>query len=153
MLQPLNNKSKVLSIRIKNAFIIEALIRFYEQTVKRFPTPQTGRQAAGLQYEDRLIEIQKMPETTEKERELKRQIDSSLYERLLLTKGITSKNKIITLSKKGQQITKPEDIVKNEEYLYLLKDTTIYLDTIPIQIYSFNDCGRSEPYQSYIVFN
>lgn len=47
----------------------------------------------------------------------------------------------------------PEDIVKNEEYLYLLKDTTIYLDTIPIQIYSFNDCGRSEPYQSYIVFN
>ncbi len=47
----------------------------------------------------------------------------------------------------------PEDIVKNEEYLYRLKDTTIYLDTIPIEIYSFNDCGKSEPYKSYIVFD
>jgi hypothetical protein len=46
---------------------------FDAQLQQRFPTPQTGRQAAGLQYEDRLIEIQKMPETTEKERELKRQ--------------------------------------------------------------------------------
>ena len=47
---------------------------FFEAQLKqRFPTPQTGRQAAGLQYEDRLIEIQKMPETTEKERKLKRQ--------------------------------------------------------------------------------
>lgn len=46
-------------------------------------------------------------------RELKRQIDSSLYERLLLSKGKTNKKHVITLSKKGQQITNPEDIVKN----------------------------------------
>ena len=38
-----------------------------------YPSIPTSRQAAGLQYEDRLIEIQKMPETTEKERELKSQ--------------------------------------------------------------------------------
>lgn len=46
-------------------------------------------------------------------RELKRQIDSSLYERLLLTKGKANKEQLMELSKKGQQITKPEDIVKN----------------------------------------
>ena len=46
-------------------------------------------------------------------RELKRQIDSSLYERLLLSKGKTNKEQIIALSKNGMQITKPEDIVKS----------------------------------------
>lgn len=46
-------------------------------------------------------------------RELKRQIDSSLYERLLLSKGETNKEQLLELSKKGQQITKPEDIVKS----------------------------------------
>ncbi len=46
-------------------------------------------------------------------RELKRQIDSSLYERLLLSKGGTNKEQLLELSKQGQQITKPEDIVKS----------------------------------------
>ncbi|QVY66741.1 YhcG family protein [Polaribacter sp. Q13] len=46
-------------------------------------------------------------------RELKRQIDSSLFERLLLSSGKANKEKIIELSKKGQELTKPEDIVKS----------------------------------------
>jgi predicted nuclease of restriction endonuclease-like (RecB) superfamily len=46
-------------------------------------------------------------------RELKRQIDSSLYERILLSKGKSKKETLIALSQKGQQINKPEDIVKN----------------------------------------
>ena len=46
-------------------------------------------------------------------RELKRQIDSSLYERLLLSKGETNKKELLELSQKGQQILKPQDIVKN----------------------------------------
>ena len=46
-------------------------------------------------------------------RELKRQIDSSLYERLLLSKGKANKEKLMKLSQKGQQIINPEDIVKN----------------------------------------
>ncbi len=46
-------------------------------------------------------------------RELKRQIDSSLYERLILSKGKANKEKLIELSQKGQQINEPEDIVKN----------------------------------------
>jgi predicted nuclease of restriction endonuclease-like (RecB) superfamily len=46
-------------------------------------------------------------------RELKRQIDSSLYERLLLSKGKSNKEKLIELSQKGQEILKPEDIIKS----------------------------------------
>ncbi len=46
-------------------------------------------------------------------RELKRQIDSSLYERLLLSSGKENKEKVIALSKKGQFLEKPEDLIKN----------------------------------------
>lgn len=46
-------------------------------------------------------------------RELKRQIDSSLYERLLLSSGKANKEKVIELSKKGQELNKPEDIIKS----------------------------------------
>ncbi|MBD3906919.1 PDDEXK nuclease domain-containing protein [Chryseobacterium sp. Ch-15] len=46
-------------------------------------------------------------------RELKRQIDSSLYERLLLSQGKSNKEKVLELSKKGQQLNKAEDILKN----------------------------------------
>ncbi|NOR76810.1 MAG: DUF1016 family protein [Draconibacterium sp.] len=46
-------------------------------------------------------------------RELKRQIDSSLYERLLLSSGKDNKEKVYELSKQGQNLEKPEDVVKN----------------------------------------
>lgn len=46
-------------------------------------------------------------------RELKRQIDSSLYERLLLTTGKVNKGKLLELSQKGQMLDSPTDIVKN----------------------------------------
>jgi predicted nuclease of restriction endonuclease-like (RecB) superfamily len=46
-------------------------------------------------------------------REMKRQIDSSLYERLLLSKGKNTQEKVLELAKKGQEIAKPEDIIKD----------------------------------------
>jgi len=46
-------------------------------------------------------------------RELKRQIDSSLYERLLLSTGKTNKDVVNDFARKGQEIAKPEDIVKD----------------------------------------
>lgn len=46
-------------------------------------------------------------------RELKRQIDSSLYERLLLSKGNANKTKVLELAQKGQELIKAEDILKN----------------------------------------
>lgn len=45
-------------------------------------------------------------------RELKRQIDSSLFQRLLLS-GKVNKKKVYELSKKGQTITKASDILKD----------------------------------------
>ena len=46
-------------------------------------------------------------------RELKRQIDSSLFQRLLLSNGKPNKKKVYELSKKGQKISKPADILKD----------------------------------------
>lgn len=46
-------------------------------------------------------------------RELKRQIDSSLYERLLLSSGKANKEKVKELAEKGQILAKPEDVVKD----------------------------------------
>lgn len=50
-------------------------------------------------------------------RELKRQIDSSLFQRLLLSKGNNNKKKVYELSKKGQTISTPTDILK-EPYVF-----------------------------------
>ena len=46
-------------------------------------------------------------------RELKRQIDSSLYERLLLSQGSKNKEKVLELARKGQEIANADDILKN----------------------------------------
>ena len=50
-------------------------------------------------------------------RELKRQIDSSLYQRLLLSNGNVNKEKVLNLSRKGQEINNPADILK-EPYVF-----------------------------------
>lgn len=46
-------------------------------------------------------------------RELRRQIDSSLFERLLLSSGKTNKEKVLELATKGNEITTPQDIIKD----------------------------------------
>lgn len=46
-------------------------------------------------------------------RELKRQIESSLYERLLLSDGKANKEKVLKLAKEGQAIERPKDILKD----------------------------------------
>lgn len=50
-------------------------------------------------------------------RELKRQIDSCLYQRLLLSSGEANKKKVLELSREGQTIQKPIDILK-EPYVF-----------------------------------
>ncbi len=45
-------------------------------------------------------------------RELRRQLDTSLFERLLLSDGKSNKEKVLELSKEGQIISKPSDILK-----------------------------------------
>ena len=50
-------------------------------------------------------------------RELKRQLDTSLFERLLLSDGEKNKEIVYKLSKNGQSINNPEDILK-EPYVF-----------------------------------
>jgi len=46
-------------------------------------------------------------------RELKRQIDSSLFERLLLSSEKVNKKEVLKLSKEGNEISKPEDFLRD----------------------------------------
>ena len=46
-------------------------------------------------------------------RELKRQINSSLYERLLLSNGEANKEKVLSLAQKGIEIRQPADIIRD----------------------------------------
>ena len=50
-------------------------------------------------------------------RELKRRIDSSLYERLLLSNGDVNKEKVLSLAQKGIEISQPADIIR-DSYLF-----------------------------------
>lgn len=45
-------------------------------------------------------------------KELQRQLDTSLFERLLLSDGKANKEKMLELSKEGQVLNKPSDIIK-----------------------------------------
>jgi len=46
-------------------------------------------------------------------REMKRQIDSSLFERLLLSKGKTNKEIVMNLATNGNELQRPDDIIKD----------------------------------------
>lgn len=46
-------------------------------------------------------------------RELKRQKESSLFERLLLSKGETNKEQVLALANNGVSYTNPEDIIRD----------------------------------------
>lgn len=60
-------------------------------------------------------------------RELKRQIASSLFERLLLSNGEANKERVLDLALKGNEITNPSDIIRDPyvfEFLGLPEDTS-----------------------------
>ena len=62
-------------------------------------------------------------------RELKRQIDSSLFERLLLSNGDANKEKVLALAMNGNEIVKPEDIIRDPyvfEFLGLPEDKPFF---------------------------
>ncbi len=62
-------------------------------------------------------------------RELKRQIDSSLFERLLLSNGDANKEKVLSLAMNGNEIAKPEDIIRDPyvfEFLGLPEDKPFF---------------------------
>ena len=61
-------------------------------------------------------------------REMKRQIETSLYERLLLSKGEVNKEEVYKLATKGVEIVNPVDIIRNPyvfEFLGLPEDKVL----------------------------
>ena len=61
-------------------------------------------------------------------RELKRQIESSLFERLLLSRGDTNKEQVLSLALKGNEISQPSDIIRDPyvfEFLGLPEDKPV----------------------------
>ena len=58
-------------------------------------------------------------------RELKRQVDSSLFERLLLSRGDTNKDQVLALALHGNELSKPADVIRDPyvfEFLGLPED-------------------------------
>ena len=58
-------------------------------------------------------------------RELKRQVDSSLFERLLLSKGEVNKEQVLALALHGNELSKPADVIRDPyvfEFLGLPED-------------------------------
>ncbi len=61
-------------------------------------------------------------------RELKRQIETSLYERLLLSKGNANKETVLALAQKGVELTSPSDIIRDPyvfEFLGIPEDKPV----------------------------
>lgn len=61
-------------------------------------------------------------------RELKRQIDSSLFERLLLSRGNADKEQVMEMAIQGNEINKPADIIRDPyvfEFLGLPEDKPV----------------------------
>ena len=61
-------------------------------------------------------------------RELKRQMETSLYERLLLSSGTENKERVLELALNGNEITKPSDIIKDPyvfEFLGIPEDKPV----------------------------
>ena len=54
-------------------------------------------------------------------RELKRQVNTSLFERLLLSDGKTNKETVLTLSREGILMNEQQDIIKDPYYHYINK--------------------------------
>ena len=72
-------------------------------------------------------------------RELKRQIDSSLFERLLLSRGDANREQALALAQRGIEIAEPADIIRDPyvfEFLGLPEDKP-EIDTIKLFLRRF----------------
>ena len=66
-------------------------------------------------------------------RELKRQIKTSLFERLLLSSGDNNKEKVLELALKGNEISKPSDFLKDPyvfEFLGIPEEKAVMEDDL-----------------------
>ena len=120
--QTLKELSKALTNEFGKGFSVSN-IQFMRRFYQAYQIQQTVSVKLSWSHYCELLSVSDMDKRSfyEKEainagwsvRELKRQIESSLFERLLLSKGDASKETVLALAQKGNEIATPEDIIRD----------------------------------------
>ena len=124
--QVLKELSKELRKSLGTGFSVSNL-QYMRRFYLEYPKQQTVSVKLSWSHYYELLSINNIDERNfyEKEcinsnwsvRELKRQLETSLFERLLLSDGKKNKEKVYELSKVGQTLNTPEDVLK-EPYVF-----------------------------------
>ena len=135
--QTLKELSKVLTEEFGKGFSVSNIynMRLFYLTYQKFQTV-SGKLSWSHYCELLLISEDDKRSFYEKEcinsgwsvRELKRQMETSLYERLLLSSGTENKERVLELALNGNEITKPSDIIKDPyvfEFLGIPEDKPV----------------------------
>lgn len=120
--QTLKELSKELTREFGKGFSVSN-IQFMRRFYQSYPIQQTASVKLSWSHYCELLTISDEGKRSfyEKEavnsgwsvRELKRQIESSLYERLLLSSGDANEEKVLSLAQKGIEIAQPADIIRD----------------------------------------
>lgn len=120
--QTLKELSKELTKEFGKGFSVSNL-QFMRRFYQSYKTQQTVSVKLSWSHYCELLTISDLDKRSfyEKEtinsgwsiRELKRQISTSLYERLLLSEGKTNKSTVLALAEKGIEMSTPLDIIKD----------------------------------------
>ncbi|MCL2100078.1 MAG: PDDEXK nuclease domain-containing protein, partial [Oscillospiraceae bacterium] len=120
--QTLKVLSKTLTVEFGNGFSVSN-IQFMRRFYQAYPIQQTVSVKLSWSHYCELLSISDenkrsfYEKETEKSnwsvRELKRQIRTSLFERLLLSDGKTNKETVLSLAMHGNEISSPADIIKD----------------------------------------
>lgn len=135
--QTLKELSRVLTEEFGKGFSVSNIynMRLFYLTYQKFQTV-SGKLSWSHYCELLLISEDDKRSFYEKEcvnagwsvRELKRQMETSLYERLLLSSGTENKERVLELALNGNEITKPSDIIKDPyvfEFLGIPEDKPV----------------------------
>lgn len=135
--QIMKNLSKELTREFGKGFSVSNL-QFMRRFYQTYSIQQTVSVKLGWSHYCELLAITDSDKRSfyEKEainanwsvRELKRQIDSSLFERLILSRGESNKEQVLALAMKGNDVAKPSDIIKDPyvfEFLGLPEDKPV----------------------------
>lgn len=120
--QTLKELSKVLTNEFGKGFSVSN-IQFMRRFYQTYQIQQTASVKLSWSHYCELLSISDPDKRSfyEKEavnsnwsvRELKRQIDSSLFERLLLSRGDANKEQVLALAEKGIEIAEPSDLIRD----------------------------------------
>lgn len=135
--QTLRELSRALTIEVGKGFSVSNL-QFMRRFYQNYQIQQTLSVKLSWSHYCELLSISDPDKRSfyEKEavnsgwsvRELKRQIESSLFERLLLSRGDANKEQVLALAEKGIEIAEPADIIRDPyvfEFLGLPEDKPV----------------------------